>query len=150
MIRKKVVTRVIKTSRDLIRMIFSHCLTKKDLFNWLVGFVAVIRLSLMVWPGKQLEFRRFPCQTVKLSRIMATKSTSRMDTQLDILQWLLTFLIQITSFFQFGLLRIFSAVAESQRYNLFILAKKVHMSSHCFQLIKLFLIFCCDESSRYT
>ncbi len=61
-----------------------------DLFNWLVGFVAVIRLSLTVWPGKQLEFRRFPCQPVKLSRIMATKPISRMDTQLDILQWCLS------------------------------------------------------------
>ncbi len=57
-----------------------------NFFNWLVGFVAVIRLSLTVWPGKQFEFRRFPCQTLKLSCIMATKSTSRMDTRLDILQ----------------------------------------------------------------
>ncbi len=57
-----------------------------DLFNWLVGFVNVKWLSLTVWPGKQLEFRRFPCQTVKLSRITATKPTSRMDTRLDILQ----------------------------------------------------------------
>jgi len=46
---------------------------------WLVGFVAVIRLSLTVWQGKHLNSSCLLGQTVKLSRIMATKPTSKLN-----------------------------------------------------------------------
>jgi len=52
---------------------FTHCKMSSRVSIRLVCFVAVVRLSLTVWQGKRLNSSCLPGQTVKLSRITATK-----------------------------------------------------------------------------
>jgi hypothetical protein len=56
-----------------------HCKMSSRVSIRLVGFVAVIRLSLTVWQGKRLNSSCLPGQTVKLSHLTLTKPTSQLN-----------------------------------------------------------------------
>jgi len=60
-------------------LLIHHCKMSSQVSIRLVGFVALIRLSLTVWQGKRLNSSCLPGQPVKLSRITATKPKSQLN-----------------------------------------------------------------------
>jgi len=61
------------------KYVYVHCKMSSRVSIRLVGFVAIIRLSLTVWQGKRLNSSCLQGQTVKLSHITATKPTSQLN-----------------------------------------------------------------------